>query len=63
LDPGLVIAQVEHGPGMHGGILPVILVAIALVGVLAYLVHRGRRARDREPASDRNPESDRGPEA
>jgi len=40
LDPGLLIAQVEHGPGMHGGIVPVILVAIALVGGLAYLIHR-----------------------
>jgi hypothetical protein len=38
-----LIAQVEHGPQMHGGIVPMVLVAIALVGGIAYLVHRGRK--------------------
>jgi hypothetical protein len=64
VDPGLLIAQVEHGPGMHGGIVPVILVAIALVGGLTYLlVRRGRKEANRDPGSDRGPDSDRGPEA
>lgn len=63
LDPALLIAQVEHGPGMHGGIVGVLLVAIALVGGIAYLIHSGRKEADREPAPDRDPEGDRGPEA
>jgi hypothetical protein len=53
VDPGLLIAQVEHGPQMHGGIVPTVAVAIGLVGGIAYLVHRGRKASHR----------DRGPEA
>jgi hypothetical protein len=59
VDPGLLIAQVEHGPQLHGGIVPLIVVAVALVGGLAYLVYRGRKGPDRDPASG----SDRGPEA
>jgi hypothetical protein len=40
---GMLIAQVEHGPQMHGGIVPMLVVAIALVGAVAYLVRRGRK--------------------
>ena len=61
---GLLIAQVEHGPGMHGGALAVVLmvlVAIAVVGGLVYLV-QGRRRIDRDSAGGRGPEpSDRNP--
>jgi hypothetical protein len=61
VDPGLLIAQAEHGPGMHGGIVPVILVGIALVAGVVVLVLRARR--EARKSSDPNPESDRGPEA
>ena len=45
--PGLV-AQVTHGPGMHGPVL-LILLGIAVVGALVYLVRsRGRSDRDPE---------------
>jgi LPXTG-motif cell wall-anchored protein len=44
--PGLV-AQVTHGPGMHGPVL-LILVGIAVVGVFIFLV-RSRRRSDRDP--------------
>ena len=57
MDPGLLIAQVEHGPQLHGGIVPVILLAIALVGGVAYLIHRGRKGGDRDSGSDRGPEA------
>jgi hypothetical protein len=60
-----MIAQVEHGPAMHGGALAVVLmvlVAIAVAGGLVYLV-QGRRSFDRDSASKRGPEpSDRNPE-
>jgi hypothetical protein len=51
VDAALLIAQVEHGPQLHGGLIPLVLVAVALIGGLAYLVYRGRRGsrRDREP--------------
>ncbi|HZA89552.1 MAG TPA: hypothetical protein VE401_04910 [Solirubrobacterales bacterium] len=61
MDPGLLIAQAEHGPGMHGGVLPLILVAIALVGGVVVLVLRARK--EARKGSERDPESDRGPEA
>jgi hypothetical protein len=38
-----LIAQVEHGPGMHGGVVVLVLFAIAVVGGLVYLVVKGRR--------------------
>ena len=61
MDPGLLIAQAEHGPQLHGGVLPLILVAIALVGGLVVLVRKAwKESRER---SERDPESDRGPEA
>lgn len=51
---GLLIAQVEHGPNMHGGALGVamFLLAIAVVGALGYVV-AARRRRDRSSASQR----------
>jgi hypothetical protein len=61
VDPGLLIAQVEHGPGMHGGVLPLILIGIALVGGVVVLVVRARK--DARKGADRDAESDRGPEA
>ena len=61
MDPGLLIAQADHGPGMHGGVLPLILVGIVLVGGVAVLVVRARK--EAQKGSDRDPESDRGPEA
>jgi hypothetical protein len=63
VDPGLLIGQVDHGPQLHGGPVPIVLVAIALVGGLAYLVHRGRKGARREPGPERDPGSDREPEA
>jgi hypothetical protein len=42
VDPVLLIAQVEHGPQMHG-IVPMVILAIGLVGGVAYLVRRGRK--------------------
>jgi hypothetical protein len=60
MDPGLLIAQTEHGPGMHGGVLPLILLA-ALVGGVVVLIVRARK--EARKASDRDAESDRGPEA
>jgi hypothetical protein len=41
LSHGLWAAAVEHGPGMHGGLLG-ILIAVAIVAGLVYLV-KGRR--------------------
>lgn len=54
VDPGLLIAQEQHG-----GVIPVVLVAIVLVGGLAYVLYKGRKRK----GSDRDPGSDRGPEA
>ncbi len=62
VDPGLLIAQVEHGPQLHGGIIPILLV-IVLVAGLAYLILRGRKGSPRDPGSDGDAGSDRGPEA
>lgn len=59
MDPGLLIAQVEHGPGMHGGVLPLVLVGIAIVGGVVFLIAKARR----EARKSSNPESDRDPEA
>jgi hypothetical protein len=46
---GLLIAQVEHGPQMHGPAL-LILVAFALVAVLVALIRkmRARKRSERE---------------
>jgi hypothetical protein len=55
---GALVAQVYHGPGMHGPVL-LILVAIAVVGALLYLV-KSRRSSDRdvEPVEATRPERD-----
>jgi hypothetical protein len=61
VDPWLLIAQAEHGPGMHGGVIPVMLVGIAIVAGVVVLVLRARR--DARKSPDRGPEGDRGPKA
>jgi hypothetical protein len=66
MDPGLLIAQVEHGPQMHGPALLVLMV-FAVVAGLVTLVRRAmarkRSDRDRVMARDRDAMSDahRGP--
>jgi hypothetical protein len=60
MDPGLLIAQTEHGPGMHGGVLPLILLAALVCGVVVLVVRARKEARK---GSGRDPEGDRGPEA
>lgn len=45
----LLIAQVDHGPELHGGPVLLVLVAMLVVGALAYLlVRRGRRGSTRD---------------
>jgi ABC-2 type transport system ATP-binding protein len=51
VNPMLLIAQVEHGPQLHG-VIPVVFLAIVLVGGLAYLLQRGRKRSDRDSGSD-----------
>lgn len=65
MDPGLLIAQVTHDPGGGMAIVHLALVAIIVVGGLAFVLARGRRGSDRHGAgvADREPDSDRGPEA
>ncbi len=48
---GYLIAQTQHGPGMHGPVVLVVL-AIAVVGGLVFLV-RGLRRSDGDYANDR----------
>jgi hypothetical protein len=52
-DP-LLTATVEHGPGMHGGVVITALLAIVVVGGLVYLV-KGRKRSD-SSADDRTRE-------
>jgi hypothetical protein len=59
VDPGLLIAQTSHGPGMHGGILVTAVVAIALVVAVVALIRKGRS--EARAGSDRDHESDPGP--
>jgi hypothetical protein len=74
VDLGLLIAQVEHGPQMHGPVLLVLLAFALIAGVVA-LVRKAmaskRADRDRiakaglvrrETASDREAVSERGQE-
>ena len=64
---GLLIAQVEHGPQLHGGPVLIVLLAIVLLAGLAYvLLRRGRKGSTRGDASrisDRDLGSDRWPKA
>lgn len=55
VNPGLLIAQVSHGPG---GMAEVHLAVVAtlLVGGLAFLALRRRRRSDRDRGSDRRAE-------
>jgi hypothetical protein len=49
-----LMAAVEHGPGMHGGVVVTALFAIVVVGGLVYLA-KGRRRSD-SSADDRTRE-------
>jgi hypothetical protein len=46
----------EHGPGLHGPVL-LVLLAVAVVGGLFYLVKSRRRSQRTPDASDRSPEA------
>jgi hypothetical protein len=39
----LLTAAAEHGPGMHGGVVGTIVIAVVAVGGLIYLVRRRGR--------------------
>ena len=54
MDHSLLIAQVEHGPQLHGGLLVPVLLAIAFAGGLVYLVVKRRSGSDREAQGDRS---------
>ena len=56
-----LMAQAEHGPGMHGGVVPLVLVGIGLVAGVVVLVLRARK--EARKSSEPDPENDRGPEA
>ncbi len=56
MDPGLLIAQVSHGPGGGMAVVHLAFVAILLVGGLAFLALRGRRSSHRDRGSDRRSE-------
>jgi hypothetical protein len=66
MDPGLLIAQVEHGPQMHGPAL-LVLLAFAIVAGLVALVRRvvARKRSDRDHVIGRDhdalSDADRGP--
>ncbi|MGH2945384.1 MAG: hypothetical protein ACRDPC_03840 [Solirubrobacteraceae bacterium] len=66
MDPAQLIAQVEHGPQMHGPAL-LVLVAFALVAAVVALARRAaaRKQSGRNPVSgsDRDGVSDQDPEA
>lgn len=65
VESGLLIAQVTHGPGGGMAIVHLALVAIIVVGGLAFVVAHGRRGTDGDApgVADREPDSDRRPEA
>jgi hypothetical protein len=57
VDLGLVIAQVNHGPGGGMAIVHLALVGIIVLGGLAFLLVRGaRKGSKKDPRSDREPE-------
>ena len=62
MDLGLLIAQVDHGPGGGMAVVHLAVVALVIVGGLLFLVLRGRRASD-GGESDRHTGSGRRPEA
>lgn len=65
MNVGLLIAQVNHGPSGGMAVVHLALVAIIVLGGLAFLLVRGARKgadRDVPEISDRNPERDREPE-
>ncbi len=41
-----LLAQVQHGPGMHGGIVGMLIFLAVAVGLGAYFVRRHGRARE-----------------
>ena len=66
MDLGLLIGQVNHGPGGGMAIVHVALVVIVVLGGLAFLLLRGARKgpeRDAPRLPDRDPERERRPEA
>jgi hypothetical protein len=64
---GLLIAQVNHGPGGGFAVAHLVLVAVVIVGGTIYLVLRARTGshgdRDRARVTDDDHRSDRGTEA
>ena len=61
---GLLIAQVNHGPGGGFAVAHLVLVAVVIVGGLVFLVLRGRTVsrgdHDRARVPDDDPRGDRG---
>jgi hypothetical protein len=71
MDPGLLIAQVEHGPQMHGPALLILMAFVLVAGLVALVRKAMARKRlnhdrvirsDLDPVNgaDRDPVSDRG---
>jgi hypothetical protein len=66
VDPGILIAQLDHGPGGGMAVVHLALVAIIALGGLGFVLVRGARrgsAHDRPSFPDRGPEDDGRPEA
>lgn len=66
MNVGWLIAQVNHGPAGGMALVHLALVAIVVVGGLAYVLLRGARKgsdRDQPRTSDREAGRDRRPEA
>jgi hypothetical protein len=61
MDPGLLIAQVEHGPQMHGPAL-LVLMAFAFLAGLVALIRRAvvRKREDHDRAIERERDVVRG---
>ncbi|MQA74327.1 MAG: hypothetical protein GEU88_08330 [Solirubrobacterales bacterium] len=61
----LLLAQVSHGPGMHGGVIGLAVMAVAVIGVVVYVARRKHSANDAETdgGPETDAESDRGPGA
>ena len=64
---GLLIAQLNHGPGGGFAVAHLVLVAVVIVGGLVFLVLRGRTVsrgdRDQARVPDDDARGDRGTEA